>query len=188
MEEQKLDSEIKRLYKNLPFLWDTYNYRLAFFTRDFGMYGRGCVIGLENNVCKLLFEKGSNSPVEPIIDRVGTKSALFTPPDYSYFAEYGWYSLTGLIYWLSGIEYETVKDVDKDLENLSNYVKLHIDKVLDLFKFPNECDRKLEYYRNLYKENQITVEKIREERARLKALGQDWSLEAAIASLRGGKK
>ena len=79
-------------------------------------------------------------------------------------------------------------DVDKDLENFSNYVKLHIDKVLDLFKFPNEFDKKLDYYRNLYKENQITVEKIREERARLQALEQDSSLEAAIASLRGGKK
>lgn len=63
-----------------------------------------------------------------------------------------------------------------------------MNKVLDLFKFPDEFDKKLQYYRNLYRENQITVEKIREERARLHALGQDSSLEAAIASLRGGKK
>ena len=63
-----------------------------------------------------------------------------------------------------------------------------MDKVIDLFRFPNEFDSKLEYYRNLHKENQITVEKIREERARLHALGQDSSLEVAIASLRGGKK
>ena len=188
MEEPKLDSEIKRIHLHLPLLWETYNYHLAFFTRDFGIYGKGFVIGLENDICKLVFEKESNSRVEPIIDRVGTKSALFTPPDYSYFAKYGWYSLTGLIYWLSGIEYESIKDVDKDLENLSQYLKLHIDKVLDLFKFPDEFDRKLEYYRNSYKENQITVEKIREERARLQELGKDSSLEAAITSLRGGRK
>ena len=70
------------------------------------MYHRGFLIGLENKICKLVFEKESNSPVEPIIDRVGTKFALFTPPNYSYYAKYGWYSLTGLIYWLSGIEFE----------------------------------------------------------------------------------
>lgn len=152
------------------------------------MYNRGFFIGLENDVCKLVFEKETNSPVDPIIKRVGTKSALFTPPQESYFASYGWYPLCGLIYWLSGVQYESVKDTDKDLENISGYLKLHMDKVLELFKFPEEFDSKLEYYRNLHKEDQITVEKIREERARLKALGQDWSLEAAIASLRGGKK
>ena len=41
---------------------------------------------------------------------------------------------------------------------------------------------------NFHMGNQITVQEIREERARLQALGQDSSLEAAIASLRGGKK
>ena len=126
--------------------------------------------------------------MEPIIKRAGTRSASFTPPQDSYFAEYGWYSLSGLIYWLSGIEFESGDDVDKDLENFSQYLKPHIDKVLDLFRFPNEFDSKLEYYRNLHKEDQITVERIRDERARLKALGQDSSLEAAIASLRGGRK
>ena len=188
MKEARLDHELERIYKKLPFLWEDYNFHVKYLTRDYGIYYRGFIIGLENDICKLVFEKESNSPVEPIRDLVGTKSALFTPPDYSYFAEYGWYSLTGLIYWLSGVEYESDKDVDKDLENLSQYLKLHMEKVLDLFRFPDEFDRKLEYYRNLYKENQITVEKIREERARLQALGQDSSLEAAIASLRGGKK
>jgi len=71
---------------------------------------------------------------------------------------------------------------------MSQYLKLHIDKLINLFKYPEEFDRKLEYHRNLHKGNQITVEKIREERARLQALGQDSSLEAAIANLRGGKK
>ena len=188
MEEPKLDSEITKLHKHLPFLWEDYDFHVNYLTRDYGIYHRGFIIGLENNICKLVFEKETNSPVEPIRDHVGKKSALFTPPSYSYFTEYGWYSLTGLIYWLSGVEYEYVKNVDKDLENLSNYMKLHMDKVIDLFKFPDKFDSKLEHYRNLYKENQITVEKIREERARLQALGQDWSLEAAIASLRGGKK
>ena len=74
------------------------------------------------------------------------------------------------------------------MENLSQYLKLQMDKVLDLFKFPDEFDRKLEHYRNLYKEDQITVKKIREERARLQAFGQDSSLEAAIVGLRGGEK
>jgi hypothetical protein len=188
MKEARFDSELERIYKKLPFLWETYGFHLKYFTRDYGMYYRGFVIGLENNTCKLVFEKETNSQNEPIRDYVGKRSALFAPPDYSYFAEYGWYSLTGLIYWLSGVEYEYDKDVDKDLENLSGYLKLHMDKVLDLFKSPDEFDPKLEYYRNLHRENEITVEKIRAERARLQALGQDWSLEAAIASLRGGKK
>jgi len=188
MKEARLDNELERLYKQVPFLWKDYNFHVKYLTRDYGIYYRGYVIGLENDICKLVFEKETNSQVEPIRDYVGKRSAWFAPPNYSYFAEYGWYSLTGLIYWLSGVEYEYDKDVDKDLENLSEYLQLHMDKVLDLFKSPQEFDKKLEYYRNLNKENQITVEKIREERARLKALGQDWSLDAAIASLRGGKK
>jgi len=188
MEETRLDNELERLYQKLPFLWEIYDFHVKYFTRDYGMYCKGFIIGLENDVCKLVFEKESNSPVEPIRDYVGTKSALFTPPNYSYFAEYGWYSLTGLIFWLSGVEYRYIKDVDKDLENLSQYLRIYINKVLDLFKYPEEFDKKLEYYRNLHKENQITVETIREERARLQALGQDSSLEAAIANLRGGKK
>jgi hypothetical protein len=41
---------------------------------------------------------------------------------------------------------------------------------------------------NLHKRNKITVQQTREERARLQATGQTSLLEAAIASLRGGKK
>jgi hypothetical protein len=188
MKEDRLDNELKRLYEKLPFLWKDYNFHVKYFTRDYGMYYKGFIIGLENDVCKLVFEKETNSQVEPITEYVGTKRSLFAPPNYSYYAKDGWYTLTGLIYWLSGIQCERYKNVEQDLENVSQYLKLHIDKLLDLFKSPEEFDRKLEYYRNLYKGNQITVEKIREERARLQALGQDSSLEAAIASLRGGKK
>ena len=188
MEVSKLDHKIKRLHKRLPFLWNIYNYHLTFLTRDFGIYGKGFVIGFENDICRLVFWKETNSSIQPITDYMGKKTASFSSMVYSLSIPERWYSLTGLIYWLSDIEYETVKDVDKDLENLSQYLQLHMDKVIDLFRFPNEFDSKLEYYRNLHKENQITVEKIREERARLHALGQDSSLEVAIASLRGGKK
>lgn len=188
MEKNRLDNELERLYKKFTFLWVDFGFHIKYITRDYGMYYRGFIIGLENDICKLVFEKETNSQNEPIRDYIGKRSALFVPPDYSYFAEYGWYPLTGLTYWLSGVKYEYDKDVDKDLENLNQYLKLHIEKVLDLFKFPDDFDRKLEYYRNLHKENQITVEKIRAERARLRDLGQDWSLEAALTSLRGGKK
>ena len=187
MEESRLDNEIARLYIKLPFLWKDYGFRVRYFTRDYGMYNRGFIIGLENDVCKLVFEKETNSQVEPIRDYVGAKFASFTPPDYSYFAEYGWYSLTGLSFWLSGVQFESDRDVDKALENLSQYLQLHMGKLLDLFKNPQEFDGKLEHYKNLYKDKQITVQKIREERARLQALGKDSSLEAAIVSLRGGK-
>lgn len=188
MKEARLDHELERLYKKLPFLWEEYDFHVKYLTTYYGRYYLGYIVGLENNICKLVFEKETSSTFEPVIDRIGTRSALFTPPDYSYFKIYGWYPLSGLIYWLSGIQYESVRDVDKDLENLSETLKLHMDKVLDLFRFPDEIDKRLEYYRNLYKEDQITVEKIREERARLQALGRDSSLEAAIAALRGGRQ
>jgi hypothetical protein len=187
MEEARLDNELERIYKRFTFLWEDYNFHVKYFTRSYGIYYTGFIIGLENEICKLVFEKETGSRVDLIRDHVGKKTALFNPPSYSYFAEDGWYSSTGLIYWLSGVEYEYEKDVDKDLNNLSQYLKLHIDKVLDLFKQPDEFDSKLEYYRNLYKDKQITVHQIRAERARLQALGQDWSVEAAITSLRGGK-
>lgn len=188
MEKARLDNELERIHKLFPFLWENHNFRVGYITRDFGFYGRGFIIGLENGLCKLIFMKETNSPNDSIIQRVGKKSALFRPAGDSHLSSEGWYPLTGLIYWLSGVECERDNNVDRDLENVSQYLRLQIDKLLDLFKFPDDFDRKLEYYRNLYKENQITVEKIREERARLQALGQDSSLEAAIASLRGGKK
>lgn len=188
MEEFRLDNELGRLHQKLPFLWKNYGFHVKYFTRDYGMYYRGFIIGLENDVCKLIFEKETNSQVEPIRDYIGTKSAPFNPPDYSYYAEYGWYSLSGMIYWLSGVQYESDRDVDKDLETLSEYLALHIDKLLDLFRNTSEFEKRFEQLRNLNKSNQITVKEIKEERARLHSLGQNSSLEAAIASLRRGKK
>lgn len=187
MKESKLDNELERIYKKFPFLWENYNYHVKYFTRDYGMYYKGFIIGLENDVCKLVFEKETNSSVEPIAEYVGTNHSLFTPPSYSYLTKYGWYPLTGLIYWLTGTQCESDNDVDKDLELTSQCLKLYIDQIHELFSSPDELDSRLEYYRNLYKGNQITVEKIREERAKLQALGMDSSLEAAITSLRGGK-
>ena len=188
MEEARLDNELERLYKRLPFLWENYGFHIRYFTRSYGMYHNGFIIGLENDVCKLVFEKETNSLLEPIRDYVGRKFALFKPPDYSYFAEDGWYSLTSLTYWITGIQYESDKNVDKDLENMSQYLKIYMNRVMDLFKEPEEFDNKLDRLRNQHQGNQITVDKIKAERARLQALGQDSSLEAAIASLRGGKK
>jgi hypothetical protein len=187
MEETRLDNELERLYKKFSFVWKNYDFHMKYFTRSYGMYHRGFIIGLENDLCKLVFEKETNSSREPIKDYVGTKTALFRPPKDAYFANNGWYSLSGLIYWVSGVQYESGKNVEKDLDNLSQYLEIYITNLLELFRYPNELDSKLQYYRNLYKENQITVEKIRAERARLHALGQESSLEAAIKNLRGGK-
>ncbi len=184
MEEVILDTALERIYKNMSFLWTTYDCHLKFFTRAHGR--SGFIIGLENEVCKFLFEKEASW--ETIRYYVGKKDALFVPPNYSYFGKYGWYTLPGLIYWLSGVECEDSKDIDQDLELFSQYLERHIDKLLELFQHPEEFDSKLEYYRNSFKDRQITVDQIRAERARLKALGQDWSLEAAINSLRGGRK
>jgi len=188
MEESRLDSEVKRIYKNLSFLWREYNFHLRYITRSYGIYDRGFIIGLENDVCKLVFEKETDSSVEPIRNYIGKKFAPFRPPNYSHLTKDGWYPVVGLIFWLSGVQCERFKNVDQDLESVGQYMKLHMDRLIDLFKYPDEFDGKIEYYRNLYKENQITVEKIKAERARLNALGQDSSLEAAIASLRGDKK
>jgi hypothetical protein len=188
MNEARLDNELERIHKKFSFLWKIYDFHVKYFTRDYGMYSKGFIIGLETDSCRLVFEKETNSSVEPIAEYVGTKRSLFAPPNYSYYVKDGWYPLTGLIYWLSGVECGCDNNVDQDLENVSQYLKLHMDKLLDLFKYPQEFDKKLEYYRNLNKENQITVEKIRAERSRLQSLGQDYSLDAAIKNLRRGKK
>jgi len=188
MKEARLDNELERIYKRFPFLWEEHNYRIRYFTKDYGMHQAGFIIGLENDVCKLVFKKETDSPAEPVTEYIGKKTAFFKLDHSDYYLQDGWYPLTGLIVWLTGIKYQYGKDPDQDLENVSQYLQPHMDKILDLFKLPDEVDKKLKYYRNLYKENQITVEKIREERARLQALGQDSSLEAAITSLRGGKK
>lgn len=188
MKEAKLDNELEKIYKKFHFLWNSYEFHVMYFTRDYGMYYHGFIIGLGNDTFKLVFERETNSPAESIAINIGTKRSPFAPLNFSYLAKDGWYPLTGLIYWLSGVECERDKNVDRDLENISQYLRFYIDKVLDLFNSPTEFNRKLEYYQSLYKENQITIEKIREERARLQALGLDSSLEAAIVSLRGGRE
>lgn len=186
MEEAILDNELERIHKQMSFLWTIHGCHLKFFTRAHGW--SGFIIGLENEVCKFLFEKERDHPREVIRPYIGKKDAPFAPPNHSYLGKYGWYTLPGLIYWLSGVECESADDVDQDLKFVSQYLERHIDKVLELFRHPEEFDSKLEYYRNSFKERQITVDQIKAERARLKALGQDFSLEAAIASLRGGRK
>jgi hypothetical protein len=189
MEETRIDMELERLRKRLPFLWEDYGFHLRYFSRDhYGRGGRGFFIGLENKLCRLVFEKDSKSEFEPIRDHVGKKNSIFNPSNHGYFVKDGWQSLTGLIYWLTGVQCESVRDVDKDLENLSQYLKLYMDQLLELFNPPEEFDSRLEQLRNKNKDNQLTVDKIKAERARLQALGQDSSLEAAINSLRGGKK
>jgi hypothetical protein len=78
--------------------------------------------------------------------------------------------------------------MDKDLENLREYLKLYMGILLEMFTPPDQFDGKLERLRNQNKENRIAVDMIRKERARLQAMGQDSSLEAAITSLRGGNR
>jgi hypothetical protein len=187
MAENILDNELKRIHKSLPFLWDIHGFHMKYFTRSYGIYHKGYIIGIENDVCRLVFEKETTSIIETIRIYTGSKSALFKPPDYSHLPSNGWYSVLGLLYWLTGVECERFKNVDQDLESTSSYLALYIDNLLELFKFPTEFDSKLQYYRNLHKDNQITIEKIRAERARLHSLGQDSSLEAAIKNLRGGQ-
>jgi hypothetical protein len=188
MEEPELDNELKSLREKLPFLWENYGFHLKYFTRDYGFYGKGFVIGLESDICKIVFEKELPSSIQGPATYVGTKQALFIPPNYSYLGENGWYSLTGLIFWLSGVQYDVNKAMDKDLENLREYLKLYMGILLEMFTPPDQFDSKLERLRNQSKENRIAVDMIREEQARLQALGQDSSLEAAIASLRGDKR
>ncbi len=188
MDEPILDIAIARIKAKLPYLWNTYNFNLAYFTRDYGMYYRGFLMGLENDVCRIAFRREYNSVNEPIVGYVGTKKSPFPITSTDYLQRDGWYRLSGLVYWLSGVDYQFEKNVDLNLQDFSEYIQPYMDSILDLFKIPEEIDEKLEHYRNLHKGNQITVEKIREERARLQALGQDSSLEAAITSLRGDKK
>ena len=187
MREDRLDNELNRLYEKFPYLWNDYGFHVRYLTRDYGMYYRGFLIGLENPVCKLIFEKETDSQTEPITEYIGKKHSSFTPPNYSYHAKDGWYSLPGLVYWISGFKCERDKNVDQDLDMISQYVKLHMTQLLELFGDSEPFDKKLEYYRNMNKDKQITVDKIREERARLQTLGKDSSLQAIITSLRGGK-
>lgn len=188
MKEYSLDSELEKIHRHFSFLWEKHGFRTAYLTGDHGLYDGGFVIGLENSLCKLVFEKETDSPVESISINIGKKLSTITPPNHSCRGMYGWHALTGLTYWIGGVECKRDRNVDRDLEYVSQSLKLHIDKVLDLFRHPAEFDRKLEQYQTLNKDDRITVERGREGRARLQSLGQDSSLEAAVASLRGGGK
>jgi hypothetical protein len=183
--EERLDTELKRLRSKLPFLWQDRGFRVAYSTRDHGLEGKGFIIGLENEFCKLLFAKQSDSQTEAIRDYVGFNTARFDPPGRSYSAPHGWYPLSGLITWLTGVDYDYVKDVDRDLENLSEFLRLYVDLILDVFSDPAQLHQKLQHHQNAHKARPITIQMLKEERARLQAGGQDSSLKAAITNLRG---
>jgi hypothetical protein len=186
--EERLDAELKRLHNILPFLWQDHEFHIAYLTRDHGPQGQGFILGLENASCRLLFARQSGSQTEAIRDYVGIKTAPFHPPNRSYSAPHGWYPLSGLITWLTGVDFDYVKDVDRDLENLSEYLKLYLDLILDVFSDPAQLQQKLQRHQNAHKDKPITVPMLKEERARLQAAGQDSSLEAALTNLRGGKR
>ena len=99
MVEDQLDYELERLHKNLPFLWKDHDFHVKYFTRDYGMYYKGFLVVLGNDVLKLVFAKETNSSVEPITVYAGKKNSLFATPNFSCYAKDGWYSLTSLIYW-----------------------------------------------------------------------------------------
>ncbi len=90
MEKNRLDIELKRIHNTFPFLWQSYSFRTMYFTRDYGVYNRGFVLGLGNDICKLVFEKETDSLAESIAVNVGTKNSVFAPPDYSYLSKDGW--------------------------------------------------------------------------------------------------
>lgn len=186
--EERLDNELVRIYDKLPFLWRDHGFHVAYLTRDYGPQGQGFIIGLENEICRLVFAKQTSSQAEAIRDYVGTKTALFYPLDRSYSAGHGWYPLSGLITWLSGVDYDYIKDVDQDLENLSEYLKLYVDLILDVFSDPAQLHHKLQRHQNAPRDRPITVQMLREERARLQGRGQGSSLEAALTNLRGGRR
>jgi hypothetical protein len=157
MKEARLDHELERIHKKLTFLWENYDFHVKYFTRDYGIYHQGVIIGLGNDVCKLVFQKETNSSIEPFAEYMGKKRSHFAPPNHAYLAVDGWYPLDGLIYSPYGVQNGSDTPVDQDLEHVSQYLKLHIDQLIDLFKYPKEFDRKLEYQRNLHKGNQISV-------------------------------
>jgi hypothetical protein len=164
MEKPTLDNELERLHGNLPFLWEDYGFHLQYFARDFSGAGRRSVIGLENKVCKLLFEKEVGSYPEAIRCLVGTKSAWFDPVNYSHSALYHWYPLTELLDWLEGRQYRAEDDADHDMESISDSLRLHIREILDVLKDPKEAERQLKSNRNLQGGNQVAVEEIGKQR------------------------
>lgn len=182
----RLDIELERIFKQMDFLWEPHGCHLAYFTRSYGMYHRGFLIGLKHEACKFLFEHETGSRRDTITCYVGKKDALFRPPGDNLSASTGWYSVSDIVYWISGVEREYVKDIDQDLEFLGSYVKNFINEVFDLFRDSAHFDHRLDDYRTRFKGRQITVGQIRAERARLQSLGQDSSLETAILNLRKG--
>jgi hypothetical protein len=75
MSDIKLDLELEKIHRKFSFLWEQYKFHVSFLTRDYGIYNRGFLIGLENNLCKMVFEKETGSPVESITLYIG-KNAL----------------------------------------------------------------------------------------------------------------
>ncbi len=188
MDNLTLDNQLERLHRNFLFLWNEYGFKVTYLTSSYDTYGHGFILGLENDVCKLAFEKDPDPREYLIQDYIGKKSSPFAPPNQSYYVKNGWYHVSGLIFWLTGIQYGGHQDVDLDLDNTSQYMHLHMESLLGLYRTPKSFEEKLEYYRNLHKGGLITVDKVKEERARLQALGQDSSLKAALASLHKGEK
>ena len=163
MKAHKLENELKKLYKSLPFLWKDYGFHLTYLASGCDGHPHETMMGLASNACKLLFELENCSSLEGVHCRVGTRSAWFSIPGYQYSPLYGWYPFAGLLVWLEGSPYRANENTEIDLAALSHALRLHMDELLELVKEPKKVEEKLAQSRNTHG-NQDRVEDIQNNR------------------------
>ena len=163
-----------RLY--LSYLFDEYDSKISHLTTDFGDRLDGVLIELSSPKLNYYFKLYRHKSYTSIGIEIRSKEKY---PDRE------WVPLSHVVYLLSGKREKHVPDNPaKDLEQQGKYIRPYLDEINNLFAAPMHFE---EWVRTQSETvNQlVTVEKVREERARLQALGLDSSVDAAIKNLRG---
>lgn len=172
---------IKMIRDKFSYLFDDYGFKIAYFTKDYGYHWYGTAVGLSSESSNYILMFAREVWAYPIRIDIAPKGTNFAS-----YASSKWEYLPHIIYLLSG---ERVKCIErnpaKDLEAQCKYLKPYMDKINTLYETPEHFNKWLEIQEEARKGENITIEQIKAERVRLKALGLDSSLKTAMENLRG---
>jgi hypothetical protein len=164
---------LSNIRRSFSFLWEEFGFGLTELKPRADHLNHGYEACVENESCKLVF-MSEGAWLDEIYIR--TKE----PP---YFGR-GLKRLTRLLTGRKPKSFYLVKaEVHEIFDSIAEYIQPTLHEMLELAKTPTLFDERLKELEAAARSNQITVEMIRAERARLHALGLDSSLGAAMANL-----
>jgi len=176
MKENVATETIGMVRMHLAYLFDEYDYKISYLTMDYGYHWFGISLELSSHKLNYHFKLSREDYSAPIRIDIAAKER---------YSGWKWKYLPHVVYLLSGKRQKREPDNPaKDLEEQLHYIKPYLDEINTLFKEPMYFEEWV-HTKSETRNQMVTIEKVREERARLQALGLDSSIDAALKNLRG---